>query len=60
MSNKLRFSDYTAEQLTDVKNLAEIMSKIPKQQRMLVTMSAFAFISGMEAQMMLKEPEKSA
>lgn len=40
----------SSEQLADAKKLAEILSSIPEEKRVLVTMAITAFISGMEAQ----------
>lgn len=60
MSRTTKVIGYSAEQLSDAENLAEVMKKIPQKQRMLVTMSALAFISGMEVQAAMKEPEKTA
>lgn len=60
MSQTTKVIGYSAEQLSDAENLAEVMKKIPQKQRMLVTMSALAFISGMEVQAAMKEPEKTA
>lgn len=60
MSERTKPTAYNTDELTDAERVAEVISRIPKQQRAMVTMSTIAFISGMEAQMMLKEPEKSA
>lgn len=60
MSDRTRVTTYSPEQLFDAERVAEIISRIPEQQRAMVTMSTIAFISGMEAQLMISEPEKTA
>lgn len=55
MEDNEKIMGYTADQLTDTEFLAKMLNKIPKQKRMLVTMSTIAFISGMETQASIGE-----
>ncbi len=49
---------YTPEQISDTECLAKVISKIPEEKRMLVTMSALAFVSGMEVRATIEEQKK--